>query len=72
MTKTERILKENLAFFRKQKGKTKYAVSKELNIEQAYYYRLESIGQKIQPRYEMLEHLATYYGVEVFELFKEH
>lgn len=70
MTKTEIIFKNNLIFLRTQREISAYRVATDLKIDKGYYYRLENMNKSQSPTYELLEKLADYYGLEVYELFK--
>lgn len=74
--KTELLLKSNLRLLREGHGFTAYALCKDMaekgfDIQLSYYYKLENPQIHLQPRLEKLEKIATYYNIEVYELFKE-
>ncbi len=69
ITKTERILKENLIKFRTDAHLSRYAVAKKTGIDYAYYHHIEDMSVSTQLSFKKLELLACFYQKEVYELF---
>lgn len=72
MTKTEKILKENLIRLRENRGLTPYRVAKANQINMSYYYGMEDPVKSRRINYEYLESLAAFYNVSVADLFTPH
>lgn len=70
MTNTEIKFKKNLKSLRESSGLSGYKTAQNMNIDRGYYYKLESLNKSQSPTYEMLEKIAEYYKIEVYELFK--
>jgi len=71
MTETEKILKKNLILLREGKGLTRYQLAKEMQVNRTYYYKMERMDISQSPTYNMLEKIANFYNIEVYELFKK-
>lgn len=69
ITRTESKLKGNIRRLRECQMISSYRLAKEAGIEKSYYYRLEKENYHVQPTFEVLEKLANYYNIQVFELF---
>lgn len=68
-TETEMIFRRNLSYLREKNGHTKYSLSKELNMSQAYYYKMEDLNTPLKPSFKAMEIIADYYNLEVWQLF---
>lgn len=71
LCRTELIFKENLKRVREQKGVSRYAAAADLTLDRKYYYSLENPTKHMNPSFEKLEQLATYYNVTVSDLLKD-
>lgn len=73
ITDTELIFKENLVMLRKaQPGcLTKKDIADKLKMSATYYRDLENPTVHKTPSFEVLESIALYYNVEVYQLFKK-
>lgn len=71
MTETEKIFKRNLISLREGRGLSKYAAANFMKIGMTYYRGLEDMSKHKSPSYELLEKIARFYEIEVYELFKE-
>nr|MBQ8252987.1 helix-turn-helix transcriptional regulator [Lachnospiraceae bacterium] len=70
MESSEIIFRKNIIYLRLLKEISPYRVSKDLNINMSYYYNLENLRKPINPRFEIFDKLADYYGITVSDLFK--
>lgn len=59
----------NMKHLREKKGVTKYQMSKESSLSYSYLSKLES-GENGNPSMDVIDIIASYLGVEVYELFK--
>lgn len=64
-------LASNLKIFRKLSGKTFQQISIETGLTISYLYYLENPKNGKNPSMEILDLLATYYGVDVQMLFQK-
>lgn len=71
LTKTETILKSNLKKLREKQGLTACALSSRVGIDHSFYYRIENPERHCRFNFDLLEKIATYYKLEVYDLLKE-
>lgn len=69
--RTEIIFKKNLQRLRKdQKPSLNLkSTAEQLNISVAYYHALEDCNRHTNPSFKVLEQIANYYHISVWELF---
>lgn len=58
----------NIKSLRNKMGVTKYQMSKDSSLSYSYLSKLES-GEAGNPSMEVIDILASYLGVEIYELF---
>lgn len=64
------IFKENLKFYRKQKGYTQEKLSELINFGETYITEIES--RKKFPKPETIDLIAEKLDIEAYQLFKSH
>lgn len=59
---------KNITTLRNNRGITKYQMSKETSLSYSYISKLEG-GESGNPSMNVIDILAGYFGVEIYELF---
>lgn len=70
LTDTERKFKNKLIELREKHGYSTYYVAKETGMNYSYYHKLENMNKNTCPKFETMEKLASFYKIELWELFK--
>lgn len=71
LTNTELTFKKNLIHLRKSKELSMKKLAELLEIDDAYYRKLENLNKSVAPRFATLEKIAKFYNIPVSQLFQE-